>query len=150
MAQPDRDQPMASGLRRLGAPGGVLPGVVSASVTAALCLLSWVVPTPGPDATGPQALLRPAYAILLSLLVIGIGTALGRQVLHRILPWDELDPLEALVFSFALGMGLIGLGVYTLGVAGLFRPAWIAVFLVGAAAISPPRGIKACPAAQGG
>jgi hypothetical protein len=125
-------------MRRLKVGNGLVYGVVAGALAAAVCLLVWAVPKPSLDVTGPQAVLPPILALLLSCLVVSLGVGLGRRALRAASLVGGLDPLETLVFSFALGMGLIGLGIYALGVSGLFRPGWLAAFLAAVAAVTGP------------
>jgi hypothetical protein len=99
-------------MRRLGVEDAVTPGIIAGALAAAVCLLSQVVPRPGPEATGPQTLLPTVYTVLLSFLILSIGLGLGRLALRSAGLISSLDPLEAVVFSFAVGIGLVGLGVY--------------------------------------
>jgi hypothetical protein len=112
--------------------------LVAGLITASICLLHWLLPQQPPDGVGPLSLLLPAYTVLLSLLVVVIAIALGRRAVRLFAPSEGLDALETLAFSFALGMALVGLGVYALGLAGLFRPAWITLFLILLAVVSTP------------
>lgn len=105
-------------------------------ITAVICLLHWFLPQQPVDGVGTLSLLSPLYTVLLSVLVVVIASGLGRLALGVLAPNEDCDPLESLVFSFGLGMALVGFGVYALGLAGLFRPEWIAVFLIVVAVIS--------------
>ena len=79
-----------------------------------------------------------AFTLLLSFCVMVVGASLGRRAMGLLALGVGLDPIECIAFSFALGMGLIGLGVYALGLAGLLRQAWIIVFVILAGLVSAP------------
>lgn len=101
-----------------------------------ICLLHWLFPSPGPDDAGLMSLAHSAYTLLLSTFVICIGAGLGRVLLGRIPICEDLDPLESIVVSFGLGIGVIAISVFVLGAAGAFRPIPIAGLLVIAAGVS--------------
>jgi len=88
-------------------------------ITAVICLLHWFLPQQPVDGVGTLSLLSPLYTVLLSVLVVVIASGLGRLALGVLAPNEDCDPLESLVFSFGLGMALVGFGVYALGLAGL-------------------------------
>ncbi len=125
-------------MRKLSGPAALWPRAVAGVVTAGICLLAWILPKQDPSATGPLSLLGPAYTLLLSLLVVAIASGLGRVALTWLAPADGLDDLESLVFSFALGMGLVGVAAYALGLVGWFRPGWIAALLISVATAAAP------------
>ncbi len=112
--------------------------LVAGLITALICLLPSVLPQQSVDGVGPLSLLSPVYTILLALVVVAIASGLGRLALGLLAPREGCDALESLVFSFGLGMALVGMGVYALGLAGLFRREWIALFLIIVALMSTP------------
>ncbi len=69
---------------------------------------------------------RAIAAVLLDLLAAGwlglVALGLGAGLLERLLP-GRLVLAETLVFGAGLGLGLLGLAIFGLGLAGLFQPA---------------------------
>lgn len=90
--------------------------------------LHWLVPQPLPTARGWMSLAHSVFTLALAILVVAIGLGLGRAILRR--SKLSLDPLESIVVSFGLGLGVIGIATYVLGLVGAFATLPIALTLV--------------------
>ena len=99
--------------------------MVAAAVLAALRL---AIPERGLEEAGPHALANSAFSIGLLLLVAYAAQGVGR-ILLRWLRCPPIDPLLGLVFSIAVGLGILAYGVLGLGLIGLLRPAAVFVWL---------------------
>jgi 4-amino-4-deoxy-L-arabinose transferase-like glycosyltransferase len=87
------------------------------------------------------ALLRSLLDLLAWLLFLGAATGIGRRVLGRWLA--GFTPLEDLVLSTGLGLGIISLLMLAVGLAGGFERwiAWVLVLAIAAGGMSPLRGL---------
>ncbi|MFQ5612224.1 MAG: ArnT family glycosyltransferase [Anaerolineae bacterium] len=96
--------------------------------------VAYFIPHKPFDLSNVLALLRAGLAVGVWLALSLVGAGLGR----RLLPWlDSALPLDRLVLTTGLGLGLIGLFVLGLGLAGLlWRPLFWALLL--AASALPP------------
>jgi len=70
-----------------------------------------LMPGAGPAGTAPASVLASAYSLLLSFSLVLLGASLGKGALSLVPQQDDLDPLERIVFSFATGMGILGLAI---------------------------------------
>lgn len=87
----------------------------------------------GPEGTGVLLLLDHVFDVALALALLLLGTAVGLHLLRRgrVFP---TQPLEALIFGTALGLGAIATAVLLLGLArGLYWAALLTLLLAFAA-----------------
>jgi hypothetical protein len=84
--------------------------------------------------TGSIAIFNILFAIGLLVLVVWIASALGVYVLG-VLGVENLSGLEMMVFSTALGLGVLAYGIFFLGLMGLLKGEVIAglLFFIGLA-----------------
>jgi len=66
--------------------------------------------------------------IFLGILLVFIALGVGGKIL-RLLKIDGLSESEGLIFCVPLGLGITAIGIFFLGILGLFQPIYIAVWL---------------------
>lgn len=91
----------------------------------------------GLDAVGAVALRDAALSLALSLVVVSVAGAIGREAL-RALSLGSLAALEATVFGTMLGLGILGLVTFGLGLAGRFTPLNLSLVLIGCEGVFGP------------
>lgn len=103
---------------------------------------------------GPRALLDAGFALGLLVLALLLAGGLGRKVL-RWFRLEGLSPLEEVVFSLPLGLGILAYAVMALGLVGVLQPWAILVLLAVAGACTWPEwtqivgGLSGCTKAGG-
>jgi hypothetical protein len=116
----------------------LLGHLIPALVIGAFLLLRASFAPRGLDDLGLVAIRDLVMTLVFWLLILLIGTALGEAVLERVRV-PELSRLESKLFGFALGMGVISLGITALGLVGLLSRSWISGVVVIAALLAGPR-----------
>lgn len=82
--------------------------------------------------TGPWLFVDHLFDLVMSLAVLAVCFGAGRLALRRLGP--ALDrPLEILLLSTAVGVGIVAIGILGLGFAGVLRPTALVLFLVAVA-----------------
>ena len=76
----------------------------------------------------PLILARSVLGLLLALALVLLAVGIGRKILGE---RNEIDPLERLAISTAIGMGILGLAVLVLGLLGLISIwlAWVSLVI---------------------
>ncbi|GMR10985.1 MAG: hypothetical protein BMS9Abin28_1809 [Anaerolineae bacterium] len=101
---------------------------VAPAFAFALLLTRLLVPERSIDAVGTRAIVDAFFALGLAGLILYCGRGLGRFLLRRI-HIVTADPLLALIFSLALGLGVLAYGVLALGLAGMLSPPTVFLWL---------------------
>ena len=108
---------------------------VVVGIAAILIAIRLLSPERSPSYIGTRALLDLMFAIGLTLLILLVALGVGLR-LQRLLRIDILQPAEAHLFSIPLGLGVIAVGVFLLGLGGALQPTAILTWMLISAAWS--------------
>ena len=89
------------------------------------------------DYVGPRALLDALFALGLTLIVFITAIGWGQLIVRR-LGQPPFSPIEQIVFSAALGLGVLGYGILALGLVGWLRP-WAILLWLGISVLAARR-----------
>ncbi|MBW8011161.1 MAG: hypothetical protein FVQ83_07970 [Chloroflexi bacterium] len=104
---------------------GFIVGIICVTVLTGMRIIS---PERSIEYTGPRALLDAGFALGLLLFILSLAAGIGLKIL-RWFKLQGLTHLERILFSLAIGLGVVAYGVLALGLVGLLKKELILLWL---------------------